>query len=229
MARVAVDFDDENVVLAEVAQALDADPEELFIDTDSGLTSFGAGTVYRVEWGREEYVVVADHDQMEELALEVVKQDLEQEPEIFNQDFIARHIDTDRLRGNLESDVVSMRIEDLIDMADRRPEDFWREYESEGFDAPEEDEEGDRQDPTHSEIEELAMKQAEEQLRDPMEYLEDVYGREDATKEAIRIAGIDVDAAAQDAVDTDGAEHFLARYDGNSHETEGGLVYWRNN
>ena len=231
MTRITreVDFDDEDAVLAEVAKALGADPEEIFLDEDKGLSSFGAGTVYRAEWGREEYVVVRDHDQMEELALEVVKQDLDQEPEIFNQDFIERHVNTDRLRRDLESDVVSMRIDDLTDMADRRPDDFWREYESEGFDAPEEDEEGERPEPTHNEIEELAQKQAEEQLRDPMEYLEDIYGREDATKEAIRIAGIDVDAAAQDAVDTDGPEHFLARYDGNSHETKGGLVYWRDN
>ena len=46
---------------------------------------------------------------------------------------------------------------------------------------------------------------------------------------AIEIAGIDIDAAADDAVDTDGWEHFLARYDGKSHETDSGLVYWRVN
>lgn len=231
MPRQEIDFDDEDAVLAEMAEALDIDAEELRIK-DSHLTDFGAGTVYQITirgGGHKEWYVVADSDQERELAIEIVKQDLDDQPEIFNQSFIEQHIDTDRLRRDLESDVVSMRIDDLTDMADRRPDDFWREYENEGFDAPEEDEEGERPEPTHNEIEELAQKQAEEQLRDPMAYLEDIYGREDATKEAIRIAGIDIDAAAEDAVDTDGAAHFLSSYDGQSYETPGGLVYWRHN
>ena len=225
-----IDFDDEDAVLADVARALDMDPDDLKI-RESHMTSFGAGTVYEVSTrgGRMEWSVVLDHDQMEELALAVVKQDLEQEPEIFNQEFIEQHIDTDRLKRDLWSDVLDMAIEDFTEMADRRPNDFWRDYENEGFDAPEEDEDGDRREPEQSEIEELAEKQTEERLSDPMEYLEDIYGREDAVKQAIEIAGIDIDAAAQDAVDTDGAEHFLARYDGNSNETDSGLVYWRDN
>lgn len=122
-----------------------------------------------------------------------------------------------------------MRIEDLQDMADRRPDDFWREYEGEGWDAPEENEEGERREPEYREIEELAEKQAEAQLRDPMEYLEDIYGREDAVKQAITIAGIDTAAAAEEAVNVDGPGHFLSSYDGSTHETKSGLVYWRHN
>jgi hypothetical protein len=228
-AKREIDFGDEEAVLAEMARELDIDPDQLSIDTDSGLESFRTGTVYEVSAGRKEWIVVENDDQERELALEIVKQDLDSEPEIFNQDFIERHIDTDRLRRDLESDVTDMRLEDLTEMADRRPDDFWREYEGEGFDAPEEDEEGERREPTRSEIEELAERQAEEQLKDPMSYLEDIYGREDAVKKAIEIAGIDIDAAAEDAVDTDGPAHFLSSYDGNSYTTKGGLVYWRRN
>jgi len=67
-----------------------------------------------------------------------------------------------------------------------------------------------------------------EQLRDPMQYLDDICG-DDAAAQAIKIAGIDVEAAAEDAVDTDGAGHFLSIYDGETHETKSGLVYWRAN
>ncbi len=42
-----VDFDDEDSVLAEMAEALDIDPDELKI-RESHLTSFGAGTVYEI-------------------------------------------------------------------------------------------------------------------------------------------------------------------------------------
>ena len=88
-------------------------------------------------------------------------------------------------------------------LRDERPKDFWDEYERAGFDAPEEDEDGEREDPDDSHIEELAQSLTDDDLKDPMRYLEDIYG-DDAVKRAIEIAGIDVDAAAEDAVDTDG-------------------------
>ena len=84
-------------------------------------------------------------------------------------------------------------------------------------------------DPTSSEIDDLADKLTDSQLRDPMQYLSDIYGDKEAVEQAIKIAGIDEDAAAEDAVDTDGWEHFLSRYDGNSSETASGFVYWRDN
>ena len=225
-----IDFDDEDAVLDEMARELDIDADQLRIREARNLVGFGAGTVYEITTGaHKEWYVVADDDQARDLALEIVKQDLDDQPEIFNQSFIENHINMDRLRRDLESDVMDMRIEDLTDTAERRPDDFWDDYEREGLEAPEEDEDGERPEPTQSEIEELAERQVEEQLKDPMSYLEDIYGKEDAVKEAIRIAGIDIDAAAEDAVDTDGAGHFLSSYDGETHETKNGLVYWRHN
>lgn len=225
--KKTVDFDDEDSVLAEVAAEIDVDPDELRI-RESHLTGFGAGTVYEVTLrggGHKEWNVVESEDQERELALAIVKQDLEESPENFEPNFIESHIDTDRLRRDLESDVQNQNEETLRDRSD---DEFWREWEREGFDAPEEDEEGDVPSPTDDQIAELAERQTEEQLRDPMEYLRDIYG-DDAAKQAIEIAGIDIDAAAEDAVDTDGAAHFLSSYDGNSYTTKGGLVYWRRN
>jgi hypothetical protein len=268
-----IDFSDEEAVLAEVAHDLEVDIEEVTIEEDSGLSSFGTGTIYRIGEGRREYMVVEDSDQMRALALAVVKQDLEDEPEIFTQSWLEGHIDTDRLRRDLESDVQNERYEYLKDM---RISDFWEEAERYGMDSkwivnwsnpsdsgqlpgvfsseddaieagdewkrdmvaadPDPDEAEDaydfdvyQEDPDDSDIQALAENMTEELLKDPMSYLEDIYGKEDAVKEAIRIAGIDIDAAAEDAVDTDGAEHFLAHYDGNSYETKSGLVYWRTN
>ena len=226
--KTAIDFGDEEAVLDDVAAAMEADIEECVIEEDRGMSSFGEGTVYQVEWGVEEYHVAKNHDQAYALAVEVVKQDLEQEPELFNKDFIERHINTDKLRDELESDELNARIDELTFESGRDPDNFWIDYEQEGWDAPEEDEDGFRREPTTKEIEELAEAQTKERLQDPMQFLEEIYGDEAAAK-AIEIAGIDVDAAADDAVDTDGWEHFLARYDGKSHETASGLVYWRVN
>jgi hypothetical protein len=218
-------FNNENDVLYEVAQDLGLDPDELSIKKESGLSGFGAGTVYEISQGHQEWMVVKNSDQEHELALEVVKQDLEQEPELFSQSFLESHINMDQLRRDLHDAVVEMRVEDLTEMNARE---FWKEWDGNGMDPPE-DEEAYSQDPSPTEIEELAEQQAEERLRDPMRYLEDTRGKEDAIEQAIQIAGIDINAAAEDAVGTDGPEHFLARYDGTSHETKSGFVYWRAN
>jgi hypothetical protein len=226
--KVKIDYDDEDAVLAVVAKELETDVEELKIEEDSGLSGFGEGTVYLISEGRNiKYNVAENYDQAYALAVAVVKQDLEQEPEIFNKDFLESHINKDKLRDALEGDELNSRIDDLTYDAERNPDDFWKEYEREGWDAPEENEDGERREPTSSEIEELAEAQVKERLSDPMQFLEDIYGDEAAAK-AIEIAGIDIDAAAADDVDTNGWEHFLAR-DGNSHETGSGLVYWRVN
>jgi hypothetical protein len=279
----SADFGDEDAVLAEVAAALDEDPEDLKIEEDRGLTSFGEGVAYRIsgrgrgsKHGGREWIVVESDDAAHELAKASVTQDLEHEPEIFNKDFLESHINKDLLRRDLASDVRDMAEEDLRDSAERDPERFWDDAERYGmerqyvikWDSPDGDgelpekftdsdaaedagaewqkealaaanpDDGYKEndfsysvedaEPDDVDIENLAEKIAEERLEDPIAYLEDIYGDEAAAK-AIEIAGIDIDAAAEEAVDTDGWQHFLSRYDGNSYETKSGFVYWRDN
>ena len=231
MGKRRVDFDDENAVLKEVAKAIDLPWDQLKIREHRGFTGFGVGTVYEIThaWSHSSYAVAENEEVADDLATEIVKQDLEESPENFNRDFIEQHIDTKALKQSLMSDVTDIRIEDLTDEAERRPDDFWKQYEAEGWDAPEENEEGERREPTQSEIEELAEKMAEDQLSDPMAWLEDIYGKEDAVKKAIEIAGLDIEEAAKEAVGADGAGHFLSSYDNNTNVTPSGLVYWRQN
>jgi hypothetical protein len=226
-----VDFDDQDAVLVEVAKHLEIDPDELRIEESTDLTNFGDfdGVVYRIYFrgdrtGGKEWKVIENHDKMYDLAIQVVTQDLEEEPENFNKEFIEHHINTDRLRRELESDVQTMAEEDLREMSSRQ---FWQTAERYLDSVPEEDGEGEMPDPEDY-IDDVASKIAEERLKDPMEYLDEIYGDEAAAK-AIEIAGIDIEAAAEEAVDTDGAEHFLARYDSNYYTTPSGFVYWRDN
>jgi len=270
-----VDFDDEDAVLAEVAKDMGEDADDLKIEEDGGLAGFGEGTVYRISTGRggREWLVAEDTDAAYKLAVAAVKQNLEHEPQMFGADLLASHINMDRLRRDLHSDVASGHY-DRLESLDA--EDFWREAEGEGlspkyvvnWDNPhasgtlsgEYDDENDAEaagadwkaemvaadddpeeaedaygyevvlrDPTSSEIDDLAERMADGELRDPMQYLADIYGDKEAVEQAIKIAGIDEDAAAEDAVDTDGWEHFLSRYDGNSYETASRFVYWREN
>lgn len=218
-------IDDEGDVLTEMASELDAPEDDLEVSPAKNLESFGAGTVWEVTLGSKEYYVVENEDVARDLAIAIVAQDLEHEPEIFEKHFLESLIDENKLRDALMSDVVDMREEDLREESAER---FWSMAEGEGMDVPEEDEEGDRSEPSESEITELAEKQAEDTLRDPMGWLEDVYG-DDARAKAIEIVGIDIDKGAQEAVNADGFAHFLSSYDGQTYDTENGLVYWRHN
>jgi hypothetical protein len=244
-----------------MALELESDVEDLEIEEDRGLSGFGEGTFYVVTTGRQEYQVAESEDAAEKLAIAVVLQDLESEPEIFNQDFIESHINLDRLRRDLSSDVQNSNYERLKEEADRRPMKFLKDT---NIDIPEPTDkklreyaeamsdddnpaasileklkEGDAEDKwiemgedpkvPDSEIEEIAEAETEEALKDPVQYLKDIYGDEDGIKKAIEIGGIDEKAAASEAVNTDGAGHFLARYDGNMHDGPGGIVWWRSN
>lgn len=222
------DFDEENVA-AEMASALGVDPEELDEVEESPLTSFGEGEALTVKRGRLEYTIVPDEDAARNIAIAVVTQDLEHEPEIFNPSFIESHIDMKKLSRYVYD--VEMEDDYAYDIAQEDPERFWEEAERWGVeDLPEEDEDGEMPDDVDDKyVEELKELIAKDRAQDPMSYFEDIYGRDEATKYAIQAVGIDIEEAAEDAVDTDGWAHFLSRYDGNYGETPAGFVYWREN
>lgn len=222
-----VDIENEESVLAEIAAALDEDPDTLYVEHDKNYESFGAGTVWRVEpGGTREYFVMADASAADDLAIEMVKQDLETEPEIFNQSFIEQYIDEKKLAEELKSDVEENQRESLSEAPAKN---FWLEAEGVGMYVPEEDDDGERRDPTEEEIDEAAGLLADVVLKNPMQYLEDIYGKEDARKQAIEIAGLDIDKAAKEAINADGAGNYLSSYDGELNETPGGFAYWRHN
>jgi hypothetical protein len=222
-----VDFDDAESVKLAMAKELDVDPSDINIE-EAHYSDFTGDTYYRIDFGgNKEYFVAKDNDSAYDLAVAMVKQDLEENPEIFNQSFIESHIDTDRLRRDLESDVSNSNYEYFNDMRDSELEREVRDrLRLDDEDFLDEDGEFKNRDGM---VEKLAEDLTEEQLKDPMSYLEDIYGKEDAVKQAIKIAGIDVKAAAEEAVDSDGMGHFLSSYDGEYREGPDGIIWWRHN
>lgn len=222
-----VDFDDAESVKRAMAKELEVDPADINIE-ESHYSDFTGDTYWRIDFGgNQEYYVAKDNDSAYDLAVAMVTQDLEEDPSMFNQSFIESHIDTDRLRRDLESDVSNSNYEYFNDMRDSELEREVRDrlrLDDEDF----LDEDGEFKD-RDSIVEQLAEKMTEEQLKDPMSYLEEIYSKEDAVKKAIEIAGIDVKAAAEEAVDSDGMGHFLSPYDGEYQEGPDGLIWWRHN
>ena len=212
------------VVKLDMARALDVKPS----DFDDVVKGQPFDKSYEVQLGNKAYAVADDDDAAYKMAIEYVTDSLKDDPTTFNQDFLERHIDEKKLRKV----VYDSRMEDeyVEELAEHQPDDFWELAARLDVRAalPNTDEDGERLPATQKQISAVKKAYAKEAADDPMEYFRDIYGDE-AFKHAIKAAGLDVKAAAEDAVDTDGWQYYLGHYDGSSGTTASGLVYWRTN
>ena len=165
----------------------------VFVETESG----------------QEFGIAKDEEKADEMATEMVKNDLETEPSLFNQDWLEGFFDTDQFLDEVDSDVDNMDFEDVKE----DPESF-------GLSQKDVDEETD----AFTEAWEKHHEEHMEEIRgDPIGYLKDL-GIDDKI-----IDYIDIDEAAEDAIGVDGPGHFLSSYDGNIRDLPSGAVYWRIN
>lgn len=176
------------------------------------------------------WTVFKDEDSAEARAKQRVLDDLHESPENFNQVWLQGFIDTENLQRQLYQD---MRDDDYWNEQYPDYEDKIEELERRGLldeDPRTEDENGDLI--VTPEVEALVDEKWEDMIeawgrRDAMDFLNDIHGEEDAIKQAIDIGGINYNAAADNAIATDGWQNFLAHYDGNSYDLPGGAVYIR--
>jgi hypothetical protein len=225
------DFNDEQAVLREIAKALDIDRDELVIKYGAAPNGYGEAYTIMTHGGRQEWIVMRDDDEFEAAAIEGVKSDLQESPENFEPNFIQSHIDLDRLRRDLHSDV-SASNSDYVTELD--PERFWEEAPGHNIDIPDDvqaalDSSEEPRPPTGTEEDAFEEDMTEQQLRDPIAYLEEIFSKEDAQKKAVEIGGIDIGPAAEEAVRMDGAAHFMCSYDGNYNTSPSGFIYWKQN
>ena len=194
---------------------------------DSGrYSSFGNCASVTVDG--EEFNLIPDHDEFHEIAVDYVKEMLEDEPELFNQSFLEQHLyitETDkRLIAGDEAEAYTS------DMSDR---DIANEYEREHGELlyevePDEDEGIDGEldyDKMREELYDAKYDEVSNQLDDDaVGYFTENLGYEMQKLVGTGLFRIDTDAAAEDAVSTDGEAHFLSHYDGNYEETKGGII-----
>ena len=213
---------------------LDADE----FDVEDGYNGFETvvpGTLARVvpihgyspEYGIADNMVTAY-----ELAVAILKQDFEYEPELFDVKFLTYYVDEDKLRNDLLPDVSSAIYDDLEYEMERDLEDVAErvgidveKYENEDYDVDEEALKAAVMD----NLDDYAREEAESLLSDPYEYIKDMFGDEEAAKWVVEHGYIDEDRMIEDAISSDGIGHFLGTYDGSIEELPSGGVYWRTN
>ena len=151
--------------------------------------------------GEREWIVFENSDDAKDAAKAKVKEDLENEPGIFIQNWLQNFItisDTDRriIAGEEADNLVE-------DMEDNEAKEKAREKEYERI---------------------------KEDLKDPIQYFVDdhgMYSREDLLKQSF--IRIDIEKASEDAIRTDGVAHFLDVYDSSEVELPSGAVAYGTN
>jgi len=224
----SLDSDEQDDIIALI---IDADIVDSFSFGMHEYTGFRNGDLLVIEAGNAEYVYCPSYEQMEALAVEVVLRDLKDEPWLFDKKFLSQHINEDALRGHLWTNTWNMAYDDLGEMG---LSDAIDALESQGFnvDAAYNDDDDLEPDAAQDIVDNLrddyAEKVTEEHLEDPMSYLEDIYGGEEALRQVVEWGMIDTESAAEEAVSVDGAAPSLATYDGDYTDLQHG-VYWRRN
>ena len=185
-------------------------PEYALGSTDalSLVSTSGAGNNNESEW-----IVFEDSEKAESAALARVTEDLENEPEMFTQSWLQYYLEiTDTDRRIIAGEESDNRVENMED------EEVTQET---GIDDPDEAREA---------LQEKYYDEMYKALEDPINYFVDeqgIYSIEDLMKQSF--IRIDVERAAQDAIDTDGVAHFLDHYDGEGVELPSGAIAYGTN
>jgi len=186
----------------------------------------------KIEVDDREYLIFKDDDEAYNYALKIVRNELESEPELFTQSWLRDFVDKDRLKKGIgdpyeywENDVRNLDYPELL-------EKLVEEGKIDSDDPVFFKQNGDPRIENPVRIKALngfmeAYIESDKPTVEPWDWLRDIYGEEEAVKQAIAIAGVDVDKAAQSAVDTGGVAHFLAHYDHAEHQLENGAMYYR--
>jgi hypothetical protein len=166
--------------------------------------------------GNEEYMVFESESEAEDYAIQRVREDLEENPEYFNQDWLSDYIDGndffqnvyDEWNNSYANDIQSERgstyenrlIDEMVEW------DIMSEEEAESDDAEEIAE--DR-------IDDFVSALTSDQMDNGgFDYYVDNFGKEEAMKVVLDNGLIDIDDASESAVREDGIAHFLSSYDG---------------
>ena len=191
-------------------------------------------THFEVEISGQTWSIFKDDDTAVAYAEELVRNDVENEPGMFSEELLSRFIDADELKAAIGDPYDDWGDEerglDYDDLLDKMVEEDQVESDDPVFFKVN----GDHRVATKArqkQLEAILDTWIEETKPDfePWEWLHDVFGKEKAAEEAIKLASPDANELAEYVVSSDGWQNTVARYDGNSIELENGAVAARTN
>ena len=159
-----------------------------------------------------DYVIIQDENEATRIAIEQVKNDLEEDPQLFNQTWLQDFT----YISECDKDIMVSEEENYI-----------REMVTENSENEIFENEEDKEKWIDETVKER-LKGYEEGLEDPINYFVNEQGMFSVADLMTQSwINIDVEKAAEDAVQLDGWPHFLSHYDGEYEETENGLIIFR--
>jgi len=222
----------EEFIVNELSKEFDENKEEIekTLDMNGGYSDFGNSA--SVVIGGEEYIVVEDIDEAERIATQIVKQDLEDQPELFNQEWLISRIDEEEAKDFFEQVYSELNDGYAREIMMEDDDEYTNRLAGEMYerDIISEEEALDPDFNLEDKIDEFVEDMTQEQIDEGSggyDYYALNFGEEEAMKLAIENNLINISEAAEDAISVDGWPHFISRYDGDYHETDGGLVYFR--
>jgi hypothetical protein len=165
-----------------------------------------------------EYRVFKTEDDAEETAIQQVREDLEENPEYFNQDWLMNYIDGRDFFEEALTEMNDSYVQDIESESDRKYANrLIAELVENGImdedDAESENAEELADDLKYDYVTLLTQEKLEEG-NDGLDYFINNFGEEETYKMVMDNNLIDIQEASQDAVQTDGIGHFLSSYDG---------------
>jgi hypothetical protein len=165
-----------------------------------------------------EYRVFKTEDDAEETAIQQVREDLEENPEYFNQDWLMNYIDG---RDFFEQELNEMNysyVEDIASETDSKYANRLIDELVENGIMDEDDAESENAEELADELKyDYVLLLTEDKLgegNDGLDYFINNFGEQETYKMVVDNNLIDIDEASKDAVSTDGIGHFLSSYDG---------------
>lgn len=180
-------------------------------------------TYFTAEIGSREWMVFKDSDVAQKVAEERVAEDVNNEPGLFTTSFLAQYIDKDQLAQAIgdpyEDYGEDERNLDYNEKLDKMVEENKIDYDDPLFFKKNGDPRIENR-ARSAQLDAMVEEWIEETKPtvDPWEWLEDVYGRDHAAEEALKMVSVDAEKVAHDVVSSDGWENTLASYDGRSDE-----------
>ena len=183
--------------------------------------------------GSHEYLVFEDFDEAHEYAVDDVKNNLEENPEYFQRDWLMAHLEAGNFFRNVYDEWNMGYATDIMtEDDDKYPNRLIAEMVQWGIMDSDEANGRDAEEIANDRMSDFVNALTDDQINqgnDGFDYYIDNFGEEEAFNMAVKNNLIDIESASEDAVNVDGVAHFISSYDGEEIALNNGSYAYRIN